>query len=281
MSTISTTTPSGMTSTTPGEELRSSSIRSAWGLTVRGLRNIRRLPSAFLPALLMPVFTTIAFSGTFSAITKLPGFPTDRSVNWFMPLGILFGSAFSGVGLGFSAIRDIETGFYDRLRMSPTSRTSLIFGPLITAWLRAIMICLFVIPIGFILGVRFTAGVMGVVTLVAASLGIATICLGWGLGLAFRFRDMRGAAVMQLTMFMGLYLSSAQVPLPIITGWLHAVARINPVTNILRLARQGLVSTSSPDYLSWANTWGGLVAILGMSILALIFAKRGLGKLDK
>jgi ABC-2 type transport system permease protein len=263
------------------EELQSSTIRSAWSLAVRGLRNIRRLPSAFLPAMLMPVFTTIAFSGTFSAITKLPGFPTDRSVNWFMPLGICFGSAFSGVGLGFSAIRDIETGFYDRLRMSPTSRTSLIFGPLITAWLRAIFICIFVISFGLILGVRFTAGVIGVATLVTASLGIATICLGWGLGLAFRFRDMRGAAVMQLTMFVALYLTPAQVPLPLTTGWLHAVARINPVTNILRLARQGLVSRSSPDALSWANTWGGLVAIAGMSMLALIFAKRGLAKLDK
>jgi ABC-2 type transport system permease protein len=263
------------------EELQSSTIRSAWSLAVRGLRNIRRLPSAFLPAMLMPVFTTIAFSGTFSAITKLPGFPTDRSVNWFMPLGICFGSAFSGVGLGFSAIRDIETGFYDRLRMSPTSRTSLIFGPLITAWLRAIFICTFVISFGLILGVRFTAGIIGVATLVTASLGIATICLGWGLGLAFRFRDMRGAAVMQLTMFVALYLTPAQVPLPLTTGWLHAVARINPVTNILRLARQGLVSRSSPDALSWANTWGGLVAIAGMSMLALIFAKRGLAKLDK
>lgn len=266
---------------TADEEVHSSSIRSAWSLARRSLRNIRRLPSAFLPALLMPVFTTIAFSGTYSAITKLPGFPTDRSVNWFLPLGILFGSAFSGVGLGFSAIRDIETGFYDRLRMSPTPRTSLILGPLITAWLRALMICVFVISIGFILGLRFTAGLVGVVTLVVASLGIATICLGWGLGLAFRFRDMRGAAVMQLTMFVGLYLSSAQVPLPLTTGWLHAVARINPVTNILRLARQGLVSKSSPESLSWANTWGGLVAIGGMSILALIFAKRGLAKLDK
>lgn len=261
--------------------MNNSTIRSAWGLAVRGLRNIRRLPSAFIPALLMPVFTTIAFSGTFSAITKLQGFPTDRSVNWFMPLGICFGSAFSGVGLGFTAIRDIETGFYDRLRMSPTSRTSLIFGPLITAWLRAIMICVFVIPIGLILGVRFTVGVMGVVVLVTASLGIATICLGWGLGLAFRFRDMRGAAVMQLTMFIGLYLTPAQVPMPLTTGWLHAVARVNPVTNILRLARQGLVSKSSSDSLSWANSWGGLAAIAGMSILALSFAKRGLAKLDK
>lgn len=80
-------------------------------MMLRGLLTIRRLPSAFFPSLAMPVFTMIAFAGTYFAITKIPGFPTDRSVNWFMPLGICFGSAFSGIGMGFSTIRDIETGF--------------------------------------------------------------------------------------------------------------------------------------------------------------------------
>ena len=94
-----------------------STIRSSQALMIRGFRTIVRLPSAFFQSLAMPVFTMIAFSGTYFAITQLSGFPTDRSVNWFMPLGICFGAAFSGIGLGFATIRDIETGFYDRLRM--------------------------------------------------------------------------------------------------------------------------------------------------------------------
>ena len=256
-------------------------MRSARGLAHRGIQNIRRLPSAFFPAMAMPVFTMIAFAGTFAAITRLPGFPTDRSVNWFMPLGICFGAAFSGIGLGFSTIRDIETRFYDRLLMSPAPRRSLIIGPLLTAWTRVAILCAFVIPMGMLLGVRFTSGLLGLFTLVVAAVGVSTISLGWGLGLAFRFRDMRGAAVMQLTMFVVLYLSSAQMPLPLMRGWLHNVARFNPTTNILRLAREGLVLKTSPDYMSWSNTWGGLLAIAGMATLTLVFARRGLDKLDK
>lgn len=256
-------------------------MRSARGLAHRGIRNIRRLPSAFFPAMAMPVFTMIAFAGTFAAITRLPGFPTDRSVNWFMPLGICFGAAFSGIGLGFSTIRDIETRFYDRLLMSPAPRRSLIIGPLLTAWVRVAILCAFVIPMGMLLGVRFTSGLLGLLTLVVAAIGVSTISLGWGLGLAYRFRDMRGAAVMQLTMFVVLYLSTAQMPLPLMSGWLHDVARINPATNILRLARQGLVRPDSPDYMSWSNTWGGLLAIAGMATLTLVFARRGLDKLDR
>ena len=85
-------------------QLRSRTVRSARMLALRSIRTIRRLPSAFFPALAMPVFNMIAFSGTFYAITQLPGFPTDRSINWYMPLGIMMGSAFAGVGLGLCII---------------------------------------------------------------------------------------------------------------------------------------------------------------------------------
>jgi ABC-2 type transport system permease protein len=265
-------------STIAGQEL--DALRAARSLSMRSLRNIRRLPSAFVPALVMPMFTMIAFSGTFFAVTQLPGFPTDKSTNWYMPVGILFGSSFAGIGLGFSTIRDIETGFYDRLRMSPTPRRALLIGPLLTSWSRVVMLNAFVIPVGLLLGARFTGGILGVLSLFVASVGVATIALGWGLGLAYRFRDMRASAIMQLTMFVGLYLTNAQMPLDLIQGWLEPVARINPVTQILDLARQGLVLESSGDYMSWSHTWPGLVAIVLLSALTLTFARRGLNKLD-
>ncbi len=255
-------------------------LRSARGLAMRGIRNVRRLPSAFFPALAMPIFNMVAFSGTFYAVTRLPGFPTDRSINWYMPLGILMGSAFGGVGLGFSTIRDLESGFYDRLRMAPSSRASLILGPLMSTWVRVAIMNALVVSLGVALGARFTAGVWGVLSLLAASLGLSTVAAGWGLALAYRFRDMRGAAIMQLSVFVVMFLSTAQVPLTVMQGWLHTVARINPATNILRLARAGLVDRADPDHLSWATAWGGLVALAVMATLTIGFAARSLRRLD-
>ncbi len=250
-------------------------LRSARGLALRGLRSIRRLPSAFFPALAMPIFQTIAFSGTFFAITKIPGFPTDRSVNWYLPLACCMGSGFSGVGLGFSTVRDIESGFFDRLRMAPAPRMSLILGPLFTAWIRVLIVITSVLIVGFLFGARLTGGVLGLTTLFVAGLGVATIAAGWGLGLAYRFGDMRAAALMQLTLFNAIFLTNAQTPLNVMTGWLHSVARINPFTNILRLAREGWLGD-----VTWHDTWGGLLAIVGMSALTLTFAYRGLAKLS-
>lgn len=249
-------------------------------LAKRSIRTIRRLPSAFFPALAMPIFNMIVFAGTFFAVTKIPGFPTDRSINWYMPLGIMMGAAFGGVGLGFTAIRDLETGFYDRLRMAPTSRLSLVLGPLSGTLIRITIVTTIVIVLGVALGARFTGGVLGVLCLYVAALGLATIGAGWGLGLAFKFRDMRAAAIMQLSIFLVMFLSSAQVPLSIMDGWLHTVARVNPATNILRLSRVGLVNESSADHLSWNAVWGGLLAIVVMAAMTLTFAVRNLRKLS-
>jgi ABC-2 type transport system permease protein len=248
--------------------------RSSWSIARRGLRAIGRMPSAFVPAMLMPIFQTIAFSGTFFAITKIPGFPTDRSVNWYLPLACLMGSGFSGVGMGFGTIRDIESGFYDRLRMAPTPRFALLLGPLIACWMRVVLVVSVVILVGIGFGARLRDPV-GLLTMYIACLGISTVAGGWALGLAYRFRDMRAAALMQLTLFNALFLTEAQTPLNVMTGWLRHVARINPMTNVLRLARQGWLGD-----VTWGATWGGLVALAAMSALTLWFAWRGLHKLS-
>ena len=183
-------------------------------------------------------------------------------------------------GPSTSEIRDIETGFYDRLRMTPTSRLSLVLGPLMGTLVRIVMMTTIVIVLGVALGARFSGGVLGVLCLYIAALGLATVGAGWGLALAFRFQDMRGAAIMQLSIFLVMFLSSAQVPLNVMTGWLHTVARYNPATNILRLARVGLVDASSPDHLSWNSVWGGLLAIGVMAALSLTFGVRSLHRLN-
>lgn len=250
-------------------------VGASLGLAKRSLVNITRLPSAFLPSVLMPVFQSIAFAGTFFAIIQIPGFPTDRSINWFLPLGTLMGSGFAGIGIGFSTIRDLETGFYDRIRLTPAPRSSLISGPLAAALIRSAIVTTIVLIVGFLFGARPTNGVLGLALLYVAGLGVAALGTGWGLGLAFRFRDMRAAAIMQLTFFLLIFLTDAQTPLFIMEGWLEGVARVNPFTNVIRLGRIGFLDTP----IVWDNVWGGLVALLAISTLTLLFARRSLDRL--
>lgn len=253
---------------------------SARMLTLRGMRSIRRLPSTFIPALAMPIAQSIAFAGTFFALTKIPGFPTDRSINWFLPLGAIMGSSFSGVSLGFTAIRDIETGFYDRLRMAPMPRFTLLLAPLMVAVIRTLIVVTIVLLVGVSFGARPTDWALGLPLFYLTCVGMAVISSGWGLGLAFRFRDMRAAALMQLTLFLVMFTSSAQAPMSLMRGWLIHVARINPATNVLRLARQAFLDSPTGG-VTWNHTYGGLLAIVGLGLATSIFAYTGLRSLDR
>ncbi len=256
--------------------VRTSGLAASVGLMKRSLRNIVRLPSAFLPSIMMPIVQAIAFAGTFFAIIQIPGFPTDRSINWFMPLAVLMGSGFAGIGMGFTMIRDLETGFYDRLRMTPAPRWSLLGGQVLAAVFRSTLVVIVVVIIGVMFGARLTNGPIGLGPLFVGGIGMAVMGTGWGLGLAYRFRDMRAAAIMQLTFFLLLFLTEAQTPLSVMEGWLEGVARVNPFTNIIRLSRVGFVD----DPITWNDTWGGLLAIAVFAVLTLWFAATGLSKLS-
>jgi ABC-2 type transport system permease protein len=166
-----------------------------------------------------------------------------RSIGQLVPPpACCMGSAFAGVGMGFSAVRDIESGFFDRLRMAPSPRSSLIIGPSFAAWIRVLI----VVTITTIVGMLFVPDDRRRARVghpVHRRTRVGNDRAGMGPRLAYRFGDMRAAALMQMGVFLALFLTSAQAPLSIMTGWLHSVARINPFTNILRLARQGFWAT--------------------------------------
>jgi ABC-2 type transport system permease protein len=43
--------------------------------------------------------------------------------------------------------------------------------------------------------------------------------------------------LMQTPVFMALFLAPVYVPLPLLQGWIHAVARLNPLTFLLEAGR--------------------------------------------
>jgi ABC-2 type transport system permease protein len=240
-------------------------------LAARSVMLIPRVPSTFVPSLIFPVFSVIAFSGAFSALVNLPGFPVPKMIDWILPMTIVQGAAFAGLTTGLGVARDLEGGFFDRLLLAPVRPIALIAGPMLAAVLRAFVPYVLVLGVGLIGGARLPGGVPGAFMLLVAAEGAAVIAGAWSVGLALRIKSMKAAALMQVGIFISIFLSTAQVPLTVMTGWLHGVARLNPTTNILALSRQGFIG-----HVTWAQTWPGLLAIAGGILFLGTFAIRGL-----
>jgi ABC-2 type transport system permease protein len=245
------------------------------GLAERSLKLIPRMPSTFVPSLIMPIFLVVAFSGAFSGLTLLPGFPADKMIDWVFPMTTLQGCAFAGVTTAMAVARDLGNGFYDRLIGSPAPRISLLLGPLVASVLRGLIPLTILLVVAVIGRADFNGGFPGILMLVAAGLSISFIAGCWGLGLAFRAKTQQIAPLMQMGLFTTFFLSTAQMPIELLTGWIHTVARFNPITNVLQMARQ----VSLPTGVSWETTWPGLVSLAGMTAVLGLFAYRGLRKI--
>ena len=90
-------------------------------------------------------------------------------------------------------------------------------------------------------GMRITGDGVDVFGLYGLAALLVLIGYGWAAGVAFRFRSIQAGPLMQTPVFLLLFLAPVYVPISLLKGWIHAVARVNPATAFLEAGR-GLIS---------------------------------------
>src|SRR5207237_5865534 len=96
----------------------------------------------------------------------------------------------------------------------------------------------------------------------------------WACGLAMFLRTEQAGALIQMPVFVLLFLAPVYVPLPLLTGWIHSVANINPVTAVLEAGR-GLLA-GSPVKVAIA-----FFGLIGAALVMAAFARRGLSAAEQ
>lgn len=240
-----------------------------WRLTVRSWLNLVRIPAAAIPMVVMPFFFTVAFAGAFSALVLIPGYPTDNILSWMAPFAALQGAAFTGLGASFALGRDIEGGFYNRLLLSPASRLSIAGANVFFVLFRTIIPVCIVLVIGGIGGIAIPGGMPAVAMLLVGAWGVAAIAALWGMGVTYRIQKQSAGGLVQVGVFIAMFLSIGMMPVDLMQGWLPHVAKYNPLTYIMELARQGFIGE-----VAWSSTWPGLVSIAAAVTFFAVFAWR-------
>ena len=247
------------------------SMDAVGALIRRAANELLRVPGAAIPGVLAPTIFFLGLTSVFSALDSLPGFVAQYK-DWLIPVSLLQGAGFTGAATGVNLARDIEQGWFDRLLVSPAPRPVLLAGLVLSAALRSLIPAVFLLAVGFAIGVNWP-GVDGLLIALFAVMGMGTIAACWGTMLALRYRSQSAAPLMQAGMLLLVLTTTAYAPLNLLTGWLQTVARYNPVTQILEAARQGFIGT-----VTWGDTWPGLVALAGLLALLAALALRGMGR---
>ncbi len=251
---------------------RSSLALQVGVLARRSVVRTLRQPAMVIPAVLFPLILLSINSGGLESATRIPGFPTDSYFQFALALAFVQGALFSSNSAGTNVASDIESGFLNRLALTPLRRLALMLGMLGGILALGLIQALTFLGVGWVFGAEFEAGIPGALTIVALSL---LISLGFGcIGAFVALRAGNGEAVQGAfpLLFAALFLSSMSLPRNLIENdWFQTVATWNPVSYMLEGIRSLMIEGWDPEALALGFACAG-----GIALLALLAASSAL-----
>ncbi|HEX5851685.1 MAG TPA: ABC transporter permease [Solirubrobacteraceae bacterium] len=184
------------------------------------------------------------------------------------------GALFIAIFYGLSVIWERDVGQLQRLLATPLSRTSIVLGKAAGACVRALAQGLLLLVVLAVAGIDVRWNVFGILgTLAMLTLATAAFaCMSMLLAAAVKERE-RFMGIGQLIMMPLFFASSALYPLRLMPGWLHVVARVNPLTYEVQALRQMLVGVGGAGEL-----WLDFLVVAGFFGVMLVAATRAYPK---
>jgi ABC-2 type transport system permease protein len=223
------------------------------------VRTLRQPANVVFP-LVFPLLLLAVNAGGLDSATRLPGFPTDSFVAFALAVPFIQGALFATMNAGTDLARDIQTGFLNRLSLTPMRGIAVLAGQLGGVVTMGLVQAIVYVTVGLAVGVDFASGPLGVLVLllfsVVVSIGFAA------LGAFAALRTGSGEAVQGIfpVFFVFLFLSSINLPRNLIeTTWFRDVATVNPVSYLIECVRSLIITG-----------WDGQALGLGFGIAAVI-----------
>lgn len=237
-------------------------------ITWRSLVVILRTPEAVLPTLFISAFFLLVYEASLGdAASFLPELQGKSYLGFILPLSVVSASLSGSTTAGQSIVRDIESGYFDKLLLTPVSRVALVSGPVIAGAIILTFQTALIICIALFMGLESETGVAGLLTVLGFGLLLGTGFAGFGVAVALRTGNAAATGAAGFAFFPLSFLTATFVPVDLLGGWLQTVARINPITYILEATRSVLLTGWDAQALL-----AGLLACAVLGVIPFIFA---------
>jgi len=243
---------------------RGGSIAVGRAVAWRSIHHFLTNPAFLFPSLLFPLFFFSAFAGGLSSISHVPNFDFPTGYTAFQFVFVLLQSAaFGGVFTGFAIAMDFETGFSRRLLLAAPRRSGIILGYALAALFRALVTWTVLITVALVAGMNIDGGGVDLFGLFGLAVIVNVAATLWGAGVAMRVRSIQGGPLIQIPVFLILFMAPVYVPLKLLSGWIHAVASVNPATALIEAGRGFISGNPFHTGLAFAVA-AGLVALFSV-----------------
>jgi ABC-2 type transport system permease protein len=243
--------------------------RDIASLAGRALRRLPRELETVVPPIFIALFFFIVNIGTLQHLTQsnIRGFDIKA---FMLPTALLLGV--TGVSRAGALVLDIENGYLDRLLLTPVRRLAILLGLMAADVVIACTLMVPIIVLAFALGVRVEAGPLGVVALLLLGCAWSLAFAGFGYAIALKTGNPAAVNSSFLLFFPFLFMTSSYVPRSQLSGWLAAVATINPVTYVL----EGLRSLVTQGWV-WVSLGETVLAIAAVGVVSMSICLAALG----
>lgn len=243
-------------------------------LARRSVVRTLRQPVNVVPSFLFPLILLAVNVGGLGAAERLPGFPTDSYLDFALAFTFMQGALFATTNAGTDLARDIQTGFLNRLALTPMRSGALLLGQLAGIVALALIQATLYLTVGIAAGVRPESGVAGLFVVVFLAVLVAIAFGAIGAFLALRTGTGEAVQAMFPLLFVFLFLSSMNLPRNLIEiDWFRTVATINPVSYLIEGIRSLIVT--GWDAQALALGFGLALAIGAVALAAASLALQG------
>ena len=229
----------------------------------RALRAVPRDLESVMPPVFISLFFFLVNVGTLQKLTEhnIPGLDYKA---FMMATAILLGV--TGISRAPALVIDVQDGYFDRLLVTPVRRLAILLGHLAADVTVAAALTVPILIVGFLLGVRFETGPLGIVVFILIAALWSLAFSGFGYAVALKTGNPGAVNSMFLLFFPFLFLTTSYVPKNQLSGWLHAVAAWNPVTYLLEGLRSLVTTGWDAGDLGAALLAVVIVGVLSMSM---------------
>jgi ABC-2 type transport system permease protein len=209
----------------------------------RSITRTSRQRALLVFPILFPLILFAINGSALNAATKIPGFPTDSYRAFALAIPFIQGALFVSISAGTDLARDIETGFFNRLALTPLRGSALLIGQLGGAFVVAALQSVVYLIVGIATGVGIKAGIGGALVLLGLSTLIAFGFACLGCLIALRFGSGEAVQAIFPLLFVLVFLSSSSLPRNLIKAdWFREVATYNPVSYLLESIRSLVIT---------------------------------------
>jgi ABC-2 type transport system permease protein len=228
-----------------------------------------------IPPIVFPVTLMLVNAAGLQASTSLPGFPTDSFLAFALAVPFIQGALFATMNAGTDLARDIQSGFLNRLALTPLRRSALLAGQLSGIVVLGLVQGVCYVLVGLAAGVDFAAGGVGILVLLGFTM---LVSLGFGgIGSFLALRTGSGEAVQGMfpLLFVFLFLSSIFAPRNLIAvDWFRWAATVNPVSYLVECVRSLIVVGWDGEALALGFGIAAVVAVVSLALASWAMKER-------